>query len=322
MTQCLSAPTTALRAGSRTPARQPLHWPQSRVRPQSFFHLKQDCVCAAGRFIRGEIGTNVCPPGSAALKTVPECKRAAEAMLQQYVDQANTPHFPKGCYAHVDGAFFNFGAHGSAEKTTTPICRDLSTPSPTVDGQTMAPTVAPSSTAVAPSKFWLVGNGTCTFQRVTARGKTVSDELTARVKLVSDERVCADVCEVFQCVGYAYVHSGEHAKTCWVYGEKLEEGLPRYVSGQLATPEWQGRIGSFSQAPWVIRGSSGADNARCMLHGTHTHARARASRIQVRPGWPFARLKVWPNMESSCHFLCRFSAWVNIIFLCVCSGTC
>ena len=54
-----------------------------------------------GRFIRGECKTNVCPPGSVAIETVPECKRAAERLLLSYSTQANTPIYPKGCYVDV-----------------------------------------------------------------------------------------------------------------------------------------------------------------------------------------------------------------------------
>ena len=242
-----------------------------------------DRICAAGRFIRGKTGTNVCPPGSVVLKTVPECKRAAEAMLLSYGDQANTQDHPKGCYVsggasgRAVAVYFNFDARGSACRISEPICRDLSTPSPTLDGQTMVPTVAPSSAAVASSNFWLVGNGTCISKRYSRCYTNFQYcRVTSRVKLVADEAACADACEVLECEGYAYVHSGKYAQSCWVYGEKLEEGLPRqYASGELATTEWQGRPGrggldneGDSTPEWIIKDSSRADASRCMLRGT------------------------------------------------------
>ena len=197
-------------------------------------------------------------------------------MLLSYVTQANTPDYPKACYVgFTDEVYFNFDANGSAKRDASPICRDLSTPSPTRDGQTMVPTISPSSAPEASSTYVLVGNGTC----ISGNYCDISlCKVTSRVKLVSDESVCVDACEVLQCEGYAYVHRGMYAQTCWVYGKKLDEGLSRqYVSGELATTEWQGMRGSsFLDGEgdlipdWIIRGPSRQDTARCMLRGTDT----------------------------------------------------
>ena len=197
-----------------------------------------------------------------ALKTVPECKRAAETLALSYANQANTPFRPKGCY--VDGlhtvldVYFNFHTTGSAHEQAVPICRDVSTISPTRGGQTTLPTVAPSAAWVSPN-YVLVGKGSC-------RGSS-GGRLNARVKLVSDEAACADACDSFECEGYSYVHSGAHSSQCRVYGEKMAEGLRPHMLEELATTVWKG----FQRTATTIRSSSGTKTARCMLRGTHKH---------------------------------------------------
>ena len=156
--------------------------------------------------MRSKPNTNVCPPGSVAVETVPECKRAAESLVLSYTGQANTPQTPKGCYVYGNtdpDVFFNFDAIGSAREGATPICRDMSTPSPTRDGQTMVPTIAPS--APQASKYVLVADP-CRVQEVYYKLENPGDleRMTSRVKLVPDEAACAAACGALDCEGYPY----------------------------------------------------------------------------------------------------------------------
>ena len=249
------------RTGAAELISMPVCADNSFVSEQSSFNTPATSL-TVDRFIQGEHNTNICRPGSMAIETVPECKRAAETLLFLYGSQANTPRFPKGCYVqgsrHTTSVYFNFDAKGSAEFSAAPLCRDVSTPSPTPDGQTMTPTVAPS--AAPARKYVLVGDGAC-------RGRSRSgfeDRVNARMKLMPDEAACVDACELLGCDGYAYAHNGIYTNTCWVYGEKVELGLPPW-SSELATAEWQG----VPQEGTTITSSSGASSARCMLRGTH-----------------------------------------------------
>ena len=101
------------------------------------------------------------------------------------------------------------------------------------------------------------------------------------VAISSSHTLSQKICEGFECEGYAYVHSGKYSASCWIYGEKLDEGLAPYVWGELATTEWQGTPGLKLVSDGIylddrgflvrIRASSNSPNSRCMLRGTQAY---------------------------------------------------
>ena len=105
-----------------------------------------------GAVVQGEVNTNECPVGSAAISSEEECERAGVILRYQLYTNDLDPDWPKGCYLYAGYAYFNAHPVGSANPYARLVCfakTAAPTAAPTRIGDTISPTALPTTEGAA-----------------------------------------------------------------------------------------------------------------------------------------------------------------------------
>jgi len=74
----------------------------------------------------GIANTNSCPPGSVAISSADECRRAAGDLQKDFRKARSLPNHPKGCMTRKRRVWYNTHATGKKHRKFSPVCAVLS----------------------------------------------------------------------------------------------------------------------------------------------------------------------------------------------------